>query len=56
VRRLLEYERIKLAGQHLNELPQAGRDFTLVQVWLDREVEERLPEVNPRTCATLGWD
>src|SRR6267378_1589151 len=33
VRRLLEYERIKLAGQHLNELPQAGRDFALVQVW-----------------------
>jgi len=47
VRRLLEYERMKLAGQHINELPQAGRDFALVQVWLDREVEQRLPDVNP---------
>lgn len=46
VRRLLEYERMKLAGQQLNELPQAGRDFALVQVWLDREVGQRLPEVN----------
>jgi len=47
VRRLLEYERMKLAGQQLNALPQAGRDFALVQVWLDREVEQRLPDVNP---------
>ena len=31
VRRLLEYEQMKLAAQRLNELPQAGRDFSLVQ-------------------------
>jgi len=47
VRRLLEYERMKLAGQQLNELPQSGRDFAVVQVWLDQEVEQRLPDVNP---------
>jgi len=47
VRRLLEYERMKLAGQQINELPQAGRDFALVQVWLDREVEHSLPDVHP---------
>jgi len=47
MRRLLEYERMKLAGHLLNELPLAGRDFALVQVWLDREVEQRLPDVNP---------
>ena len=47
VRRLLEYERMKLASQQLNELPQLGRDFALVQVWLDREVEQSLPDVNP---------
>jgi segregation and condensation protein A len=46
VRRLLEYERMKLAAQKLNELPQAGRDFTLVQVWIDQAAEQRLPEVN----------
>ena len=32
MRRLLEYEQMKLAAQKLNELPQAGRDFEIVQV------------------------
>jgi segregation and condensation protein A len=47
VRRLLEYEQIKLGAQRINELPQAGRDFALVQVWFDKEVEMRLPGVDP---------
>jgi segregation and condensation protein A len=47
VRRLLEYEQMKLASQRLNELPQAGRDFSLVQVLIDSELAERLPEVHP---------
>ncbi|MDP2962338.1 MAG: ScpA family protein [Sulfurimicrobium sp.] len=47
VRRLLEYERMKLAAQQLDALPLAGRDFKLVQVWLDQGVEKRLPDVNP---------
>jgi segregation and condensation protein A len=46
VRRLMEYEQMKLAAQRLNELPQAGRDFSLVQVLFERSVAERLPEVN----------
>ncbi len=46
MRRLLEYEQIKLAAQALNELPQAGRDFELAQVLIERTVEARLPEVN----------
>ncbi len=45
VRRLLEYERMKLAAQRLNELPQSGRDFSMVQVLFDQAVAERLPEV-----------
>jgi len=45
VRRLLEYEQMKLAARRLNELPQAGRDFALVQVMFD-QAAERLPEVN----------
>jgi len=45
VRRLLEYERMKLASQRLNELPQSGRDFSMVQVLFDQAVAERLPEV-----------
>jgi segregation and condensation protein A len=47
VRRLLEYERMKAAAQRLNELPQAGRDFSMVQVLFDQSVAERLPEVRP---------
>ena len=47
VRRLLEYEQMKLAARRINELPQAGRDFALVQVVFDQVVAERLPEVNP---------
>ncbi len=47
VRRLLEYERMKAAARGINEMPQVGRDFSLVQVWLDREVQQKLPGVNP---------
>lgn len=46
VRRLLEYEQMKLAALRLNEIPQAERDFTLVQVLIEQTVVKRLPEVN----------
>ena len=46
MRRLLEYEQMKLAAQKMNELPQAGRDFELVQVLIERTVEQRLPNVS----------
>jgi segregation and condensation protein A len=46
MRRLLEYEQMKLAAQKLNELPQAGRDFEIVQVLIERTVKERLPEIS----------
>ncbi|KPK13888.1 MAG: segregation and condensation protein A [Anaerolineae bacterium SG8_19] len=46
VRRLLEYEQMKLAARRVSEMPQAGRDFALVQVVFDEAVTERLPEVN----------
>ena len=45
MRRLLEYEQMKLAAQKLNELPQAGRDFELVQVLIEQTVVERLPTI-----------
>nr|WP_173055611.1 ScpA family protein [Candidatus Nitrotoga sp. AM1P] len=45
MRRLLEYEQMKLAAQKLNELPQAGRDFELVQVLIERVEEQRLPDI-----------
>ena len=47
VRRLLEYERMKAAAQGINALPQLGRDFSLVQIWLDKDVGQVLPEVDP---------
>jgi segregation and condensation protein A len=47
VRRLLEYEQMKLAAQRLNELPQAGRDFSVVSVLFERDIAQRLPEVRP---------
>jgi segregation and condensation protein A len=54
VRRLLEYEQMKLAAQRLNELPQSGRDYSLVQVLFDQGVTERLPDVNPEDLRT-AW-
>lgn len=47
VRRLLEYERMKLAARKLDELPQVGRDVTPVQVWVERVARDVLPDVNP---------
>jgi segregation and condensation protein A len=46
VRRLLEYERMKKAAQLIGEAPVAGRDFSLVEVYLEQAVAERLPGVN----------
>ena len=47
VRRLLEYEQMKLAAQRLDELPQAGRDFALVQVLIEQRRGRALPDVDP---------
>jgi segregation and condensation protein A len=47
VRRLLEYEQMKLAAQRVNALPQAGRDYTLVQVHVEPKATVRLPDVHP---------
>ena len=54
VRRLLEYEQMKAAARRLNELPQSGRDYSLVQVLFDQGVTERLPDVNPEDLRT-AW-
>ena len=45
VRRLLEYERMKLSARCLGELPQAGRDFLLLSVHLPQLAACRLPQV-----------
>jgi segregation and condensation protein A len=46
VRRLLEYEQIKLAALQLNELPHAERDFALVQVWIEKASTQQPPTVH----------
>lgn len=48
VRRLIEYEQMKLAAQRLDEMPQAERDFDWVEVWVEKSLMKRLPEVNPQ--------
>jgi segregation and condensation protein A len=47
VRRLVEYERIKLAAQHIDERPRLGRDFAHAIVWIEQTVVRHLPAVHP---------
>ena len=46
VRRLLEYEKMKLAAQQLDALPQLGRDFQRAQAFADLRIERALPDVS----------
>lgn len=47
VQRLLAYEQMKRAGQRLDELPRAGREFLLVQAHIEQVAVTRLPTVSP---------
>ena len=46
VRRLLEYEQMKLAARGLDAVPQLGRDFLTVGVHIPELAARRLPQVN----------
>ncbi|MES2424290.1 MAG: ScpA family protein [Pseudomonadota bacterium] len=46
VRRLREYEQIKLAAARLNELPQLGREVLRAQVYIEQSLAPRFPDVN----------
>jgi segregation and condensation protein A len=46
VRRLMEYEQMKLAGQGINALPQADREFFWVETLVEKSLYVRLPEVS----------
>ena len=46
VRRLLEYERMKLGGAKLNAVPQFGRDFLKAQVFIEQSLQPRFPDVS----------
>ena len=45
VRRLLEYEQMKLAAARLDALPVLGRDFLRAQVTIEQSLAPRLPDV-----------
>ena len=46
VRRLLEYEQIKLAAARLDALPVIGRDFLRAQVAMEQSIKVRFPDVH----------
>ncbi|MDB5895378.1 MAG: segregation/condensation protein [Rhodoferax sp.] len=46
VRRLLEYEQMKLAAAGLNAMPQYGRDFLKAQVHIEQSLQPRFPDVH----------
>ena len=54
VRRLLEYERMKVAAQKIDAMPQLGRDFQAVEVWIEETLVERLPQVSLEDL-TVAW-
>jgi len=47
VRRLLEYEQMKLASAKLDALPLLGRDFLRAQVFIEQSLQPRFPDVHP---------
>ena len=46
VRRLLEYEQMKIAAQRLADMPQYGRDFLRAQVYVEQALVPRFPDVS----------
>ena len=45
VRRLIEYEQIKLGAAKLDALPMLGRDFLRAQVTIEQSLQPRFPDV-----------
>ena len=46
VRRLLEYEQMKMAAAKLDQLPLLGRDFLRAQVYIEQSLKPRFPDVS----------
>ena len=55
VRRLLEYEQMKIAARQIDAFPQLGRDVLTAQVYVDQTMAPRLPDVNPDDLRT-AWN
>ena len=56
VRRLLEYERMKLAAGRLDRLPLLGRDFLRAQVTIEQSLQPRFPDVELDELRTAWLD
>ena len=54
VRRLLEYEQMKLASHQLDTIPQLGRDFVRTHVTIEQSIVTRWPEVDA-TDLQAAW-
>lgn len=54
-RRLLEYEKMKLAAVELDKVPRNGRDFLRAYVLIEQTQIKVLPEVSPDDLK-LAWD
>jgi segregation and condensation protein A len=54
VRRLVEYEQIKLAAARLDQLPLVGRDFLRAQVHIEQSLQPRWPDVDAEDLR-LAW-
>jgi segregation and condensation protein A len=54
VRRLVEYEQIKLAAARLDQLPLLGRDFLRAQVHVEQSLQPRWPDVDAEDLR-LAW-
>ena len=46
VRRLLEYEQMKMAAARLNAIPQFGRDFLQAQIFIEQALQPKFPDVH----------
>ncbi len=46
VRRLMEYEQMKLAAIKINNLPQIGRDVLRAQIYIEQSLKPRFPDVH----------
>jgi segregation and condensation protein A len=56
VRRLLEYEQIKLAAHELNNVPQLGRDMQQTRVHIEQSITTRWPEVSALDLQSAWMD
>jgi segregation and condensation protein A len=56
VRRLIEYEQMKLAAARLNALPQYGRNFLKATVYIEQSLQPRFPDVSHADLAAAWQD